>query len=295
MLCSLFENNPGVECRVFLITDGLSEVAREKLSRVTVAYRQRLDLRAIDPRILQGARVTHHVSVATYFRILIPRILPHDVDKVLFLDSDLIVRGSVAEFYEQPIDGSTHAAVENPLCRERADSLDIPGGSTYFNAGVLLLNVRRWREEHVSERVLDYINTNVDKLLWWDQDALNATLYGRWRRCRPTWNAQEAFFRNLSASELGVTEEELVEARSNPRIVHFTGSCKPWSYYSQHPFKADYYKYLARTPWRGFQPSDRPSARQRVTQLAAGVAPEFVKRGYRKLAAAFRPAATQAS
>ena len=70
--------------------------------------------------MLRSARVFGHVSLATYFRILIPRILPADIDKVLFLDSDVIVRAPVAELYNQSIDGYTHAAVENPLCERKS-------------------------------------------------------------------------------------------------------------------------------------------------------------------------------
>jgi lipopolysaccharide biosynthesis glycosyltransferase len=295
MLCSLFKNNPGIKFRVFLITDGLTEISRQKLTSVSIAWRQQMEWVQIDARAFHRARVSGHVSAATYFRILIPKILPDDVDKVLFLDSDIIVRGSVTELYSEPIDGHTHAAVENPLSQGDVERLGIPGGSTYFNAGVLLLNIHRWRAEQLSERVLDYVKVDPGRLLWWDQDALNATLHGRWRQCRPTWNAQEAFFRNLSASELGVSEEDLFEVRSNPRIVHFSGSRKPWRYHYQHPFKSEYYKYLALTPWKGYRPFDRPSAPRRARLWVARVAPRFVRDAYRRLAVILRPAAPQAS
>jgi lipopolysaccharide biosynthesis glycosyltransferase len=288
MLCSLFTNNPGLRLRTFLITNGVSQDARAGLDRVATASGRRIEWQQLDDRVFRRARISDHVSIATYFRVLIPDILPDDVDKVLFLDSDIIVRGSIRELYDQSVDAYTHAAVENPLATEQAERLGIAGRS-YFNAGVLLLNLRRWRAERISEQVLDYINANGERLMWWDQDALNATLHGRWRACRPIWNAQEAFYKPHSAADLGVTTADLAEVRSNPRIVHFTGSRKPWSYYDRHPFKADYYAYLARTPWRGYQPFDLPSPRSRARQLVSLVAPSYVKQGYRRLASRWRP------
>ena len=281
LLCSLFANNRDVQFRVFLINDGLSEGAREKLGRVARRFNQELTYCEIDTRILRNAHISAHVSVATYFRILIPKILPEDLDKVLFLDSDIIVRGSVAELYNVAIDRYSHAAIENPLASGDARRLGLPAGSAYFNAGVLLMNLQTWRDEQVTERLLEYVNANAEKLIAWDQDALNFHLCGRWRKCPPIWNAQEAFFVKFSASELGVSERELREVRSNPRIVHFTGSCKPWNIYLNHPFEEEYFKYLAMTPWNGHPRPPRPPSRMR--RFASRLAPDFVLDGYRQI------------
>src|SRR5215218_9060726 len=85
MLCSLFRNNPRTTFRVFVISDGISEGARAQLNQVATEHGQRLDWRRLDATLFTGVPVTHHVSTATYFRILIPRIVPPDVDRVLFL------------------------------------------------------------------------------------------------------------------------------------------------------------------------------------------------------------------
>jgi lipopolysaccharide biosynthesis glycosyltransferase len=284
MLCSLFRNNAGVDFRIFVISDGLSDDAQQKLRSVAASHGQRLEIVPVDPGVLDGAPVSDHVSLATYFRILIPRVLPDDVDRVLFLDSDVIVRGSLAELYEEQIEEYTHAAVANPLSEEALARLSIPAGHAYFNAGVLLLNLRRWRHEGLVEKILGYVKSNTDKLRWWDQDALNATLYARWKRWPPTWNAQEAFFANLTSVELGVSAEELAEARSQPKIVHFTGSgSKPWMYYGSHPFKRDYYRYLSGTPWVGYRPPDQPSTADMLRAFASRIAPQFVKQAYRRI------------
>jgi lipopolysaccharide biosynthesis glycosyltransferase len=277
----LFSNNQDLRFRVFVITDGLLPGDHERLRAVVAARRHQLEWLTIDQDVFRDAHVSGHVSIATYFRIVIPAVLPQDVEKVLFLDSDIVVRRSIAEFYETPLDDYTHAAVENPLMQADVKRLGIPENSPYFNAGVLLLNVRRWRDECLTMKLLDYINVQATKLRWHDQDALNATLHGRWRKCPPTWNAQQAVFCPFQASELGVSEQELHEARSNPSIVHFTGSEKPWMYSTAHPFKRDYYRYLAQTPWRGYSPPDRPSLTARLFGAASRMVPDWAKARYR--------------
>lgn len=281
MLYSLFVNNRDVAFTVHVITDGLSTTARERLASVASRFQQQLQFHEIDTASLRNAHVSAHVSLATYFRLLIPQILPPDLDRVLFLDADLIVRSSIAEFYETPLDPYTHAAVENPLSSKDARRLALPADAAYFNAGVLLINLRAWRDEQASERAIAYIDAHPNDLVFWDQDALNATLSSRWRKCSPVWNAQEAFFyARYSPAELGVDKREFRRVRSNPRIVHFTGSAKPWNGFLNHPFEGEYFEYLAHTPWKDHPRPPRPS---RLRQLVSRLAPVFVKKTYRKL------------
>ena len=287
MLCSLFSNSPGAWFQVFVVSDGLTGASREKLARLARDWRHELVFVQVDLPQFRSAHVSGHVTTGAYFRLMLPKVLPAEIDKVLVLDADIVVRGPVTELYEEPVEGYTHAAVTNPLCgpvhRRHPGTLGVPEGSPYFNAGVLLLNLPRWREERISERLIEYIGANADRLRWWHQDALNAILHGRWRSCRPTWNAQTSFFGGKPAAELGISAEELLEVRTNPRIVHFCGTWKPWTYYSVHPFKGEYFKYLARTPWRDYRPFDRPPAWLRARLLASRMAPGFVKQGYRRL------------
>jgi lipopolysaccharide biosynthesis glycosyltransferase len=280
MLSSLFVNNPDVSLSVYVINDGLSTAARARLDSVARQFQQQLRFESIDTTLLGNARISAHLSLATYFRLLIPRVLPPDVEKVLFLDSDLIVRSSIVELYDTAFEEHTLAAVENPFSTSDAERLALPTGAAYFNAGVLLINLRAWRDEGTCEKAIEYINAQADVLRFHDQDALNATLRGRWRKCSPVWNAQEAFFlTRCAAAELGVDKRELRSTRSNPRIVHFTGSAKPWDGYLNHPFEDEYFKYLAWTPWKGHPRPGRPS---RLRQLASQVAPVFVKQTYRR-------------
>ena len=122
----------------------------------------------------------------------------------------------------------------------------------YFNAGIMVINLDYWRQNSVSEKVIDYITHNNSKLLFWDQDALNAILYGKWTSFHPKFNFQTTMITS-SIDNL----QEIKEARGNPTIVHFTGSIKPWDFQSKHPFKSKYWDYIKKTPYRYAKPCNR--------------------------------------
>jgi len=243
MLSSLFRNNPGSLFDVYLLTDSLTDSSAKQLSGLCSEFGHRLILKTIDRSLLRGARVSDHVSLATYYRVLIPVLLPSTVNRVLFLDSDIIVRHDLASFYNQPLERFTHAGIASPFARDDMKRLGIPESDHYFNGGVLLLNLELWRAEAISERILDYIRLHGPALIWWDQDALNAVLHGRWRCWPPKWNATDGFFHKHPVTLLEVSESDYREAVEDPCIVHFSGSYKPWMPGFSHPFKGEYEKY----------------------------------------------------
>jgi lipopolysaccharide biosynthesis glycosyltransferase len=222
---------------------------------------------AIDGEALSDMPVSHHVSVATYFRLLIPQVVGSDVDKLLFLDSDIIIRKSISPLWNLSLDGYSHAAVENPgISDAYKHALGIPATSAYFNAGVMLINVRAWRDLNVTKRTLEFIRDCPNKIIFWDQDALNYVLQDRWLRIDSEWNAQHGFFTSEVAKAVGTQNREYEKARYDPAIVHFSGSgsCKPWHYRCNHPYKNDYRKYRRQTPWCRFVAVGTPPFRSRV-------------------------------
>lgn len=267
LLASLLDNNTELKFEIFIITDGIDSKQKNKLTKFLDDRNQKFSLIIIDESILKGAPVSQHISLATYFRICIPQLLDSTIEKVLFLDSDMVVRKSIAPLWNIDINQYSHAAAENP--RVSADykrNLGIPESSSYFNAGVLLINLRRWRELNVMQTSIEFINQYRDKIHYWDQDALNYVLQDQWLRVESQWNAHGAFFNSLTLEELGVSSEEYQQTRHNPAIVHFTGggSCKPWHYNCSHPLREEYYKYLSQTPWHDAQPIGKPGLLRRL-------------------------------
>ena len=123
--------------------------------------------------------------------------------------------------------------------------------------------------------VLRYVEAYPQRLIDLDQDALNACFHSRRKRLEYRWNTTWSFYREPLSIPLARREIELV--RQETRIIHFNGNSKPWSYFCDHPRKADYYKYLGMTEWRDFVPGDRTVV-NRLRKRIAGILPKKQKR-----------------
>lgn len=184
-----------------------------------------------------------HISIETYYRVLLPNILNENIRKILYLDCDMLVKQNLSELWEKEIDGYAIAAVFDHKAQFRKEELNIPSQYNYFNAGVLIMNLKYWREKHLTPEILDYIRTQNNQLMYWDQDALNKFLYNKVLWLEEKWNIQTATFSfdNISSKVL-----------ENPAIVHFTGASKPWHISSVNIYKKDYFNCLKMTPFKKF-------------------------------------------
>jgi lipopolysaccharide biosynthesis glycosyltransferase len=251
MLLSLFENNVGEKFHVFIIHNGITLPQQQLLKEQISLYNQKVDFFLIDENLLKNAPVSSHVSLATYYRILLPEVLPAYVSKVLFLDCDIIVRTSIVELWNEITEDFSHLAAENPLISDEFKlALGLSPESKYFNAGVMLINLDYWRRFELTKKSIDFIKSHKHKITFWDQDVLNNLLEGRWKEISCRWNAQEVFFHpDFDAQKIGISETYYNEVRCHPYIVHFTGSNKPWFLDVEHPYKKDYLYYKAKSFW----------------------------------------------
>ncbi len=168
-----------------------------------------------------------HISKMTYSRFLIPSIFPDTVSKVLYLDTDLLVLDDLNTLWETDLEGAVLGAVTDDLdhylkgdkegCAEVPRLKEIPRVRNYFNAGVLLIDLDRWREERISEKSLKYLAQHPT-LPFADQDALNVIGDCLWKQVESRWNFQDHY------------EKRIAEMNPNarPGIVHFVTRFKPW-------------------------------------------------------------------
>ncbi len=177
----------------------------------------------------------YHVTVPTYFRFKLPELLP-DINKILYLDCDVIVRTSLNDLYNEGIENNSALMVLDVEAENNAQRL---GLNKYYNAGVMLINLEFWRNNKVEESVLNYIQNNREKILWQDQDIINVILNESIKEVSEKWN-----FQYFSYNE--ITPEKLSEAD----IVHLSGRFKPWIIPFEHPVYDIYYYYLSFTVWR---------------------------------------------
>jgi lipopolysaccharide biosynthesis glycosyltransferase len=171
------------------------------------------------------------------------------------LDCDLIVRDDIGDLWATDISQYFLAAVPDPYSDNHVQ-LGFREDEEYFNSGVLLVNLAKWRENDVLPRLIRYTEQNSQILRYHDQCTLNAVFRNQVLFLPFRWNfpARNA---DLPPTALGMTKQGFRHLRQNPSIVHYTGPFKPWLYSQEPHYKASYYEYLALTPWRGFKPADR--------------------------------------
>lgn len=198
----------------------------------------------------------HHVTAATYIRLFLPKYLPQDVEKVIYLDGDLIVRHDIRELWDIDIAGYALAAVEDVPIFEHQQRLGLKKNVAYFNAGVMVIQLNYWRQCSANKRFRECLEQQKEKILFHDQDVLNMVFADEKIIISPNWNLMDVLYTSPGSIPPGYMAT-VREYMHNPAIVHFAGGLKPWDCRLHNPFQKDYFYYLDCTPWKGMRPTFR--------------------------------------
>jgi lipopolysaccharide biosynthesis glycosyltransferase len=250
---SIFANAASEDRYEFhVLTMGITPESERRLVEVATRSEATLRVHKVDANLLSGFTVTY-VTLDSYIRLLLPEVLPNH-DKVLYLDADLIVMDSLRELWDTNIENFAAAAardgmtITKGLDLEHFEAFNFPKEHIYFNAGVLLLNLKVLREMQLLERVKVWAEKNSHLMKHNDQDALNVILAGKIVHCHLRWNLQAPL---IAPIQLGwKCSQEHVKAVSDPGIVHYVTNRKPWRKEFKLPYQSLYFKYLAQTPWK---------------------------------------------
>lgn len=253
-MISIFENNKDEAISIHIIARNLSDGDEEILREIAIKYHNVIFFYEPDMKLLEGFNIrkfSKRISIATYYRCILSRLLPTSIDKVIYLDCDIVILDSIRPFWDISLEGVGVAAVEDMGCKEpeRYEILQYPMEYSYFNAGVLLINLDFWREHDVAQACIDYFHNYPERILYNDQDLLNSVLYKDKKLVDIKWNVQDAFYRRTSRIVKEHKPKD-IEALLHPVILHYTNR-KPWAYDSQHPLRNRYFYYLDLTPWKG--------------------------------------------
>lgn len=255
MMLSALRATPDSEVHFHLVECGIKSTSVQLLQAAIQAEGGKLSVYTPNDSLYDGLP-THRYGPAVYQRINLPDYLPGDISRVLYIDSDTLVMESLHALWQTDLQGQPVAAVENYSPKACLD-INI-GREEYFNSGVLLMDLDKWRAEALHEKVNQFARDHAGNLQFVDQCSLNAVLRGRWIRLPAKWNQQSDIYKVITkyAEGCSYSTAELRGAFTAPGIVHFTGKKKPWKVYCFHPFRTVYREMLAQTPWPDTRPPD---------------------------------------
>lgn len=250
-LKSMLMNNQAVEAiHVYYVGNGLTDESKERLTVLINEYGRDITFLAMPERLKEISGLLRTNAVA-YSYCYFQDILPDNVDKVLLLEGDTIVVGDLTEFYRIDISDYFLAATDDLQSKYCKKKVGMKGNSPYFNSGVMLLNLKKMREEGFTNDITRIIKEGKSKFLYEVQDEMNVLLEGKVLIIPPKFNCTTALFlfnykdmiRYRHPSTV-CTKEEFDEAKRNPVVVHFTKNqiiqSRPWIEKCGHPYN-DYY------------------------------------------------------
>jgi lipopolysaccharide biosynthesis glycosyltransferase len=262
-LCSAISNLKNqLQIHIFIIDGGINRVNQQKIDKSLKAENIQVTWAKPNDAKLGKMLISQHITLASYYRLLIPEILPPQYNKAIYLDSDLVVTGDIEELWNIDITDQYLLAVQDMhtthvSSREgikKYQELGLPSDAKYFNSGVLSINVDKWRTDNISDRCIEYIEKYKEYVRLHDQEALNVVLCNQWIELDPKWNQQFHIFSYSSWQESPFTKEVYNNIIQKPYIIHYTSKyAKPWNLGCTHPRKSLYFDYIDKTAYSGWR------------------------------------------
>ncbi|MEO5909274.1 MAG: glycosyltransferase family 8 protein [Pelobium sp.] len=242
----IYNHHTDEHIEFYILNDGISEVNKDKInSLISNSPEVKINWLSAKNVVPKGTKFPIDNSAFPFtalLRLFAPYVLPKGVEKLIYFDVDMIVKKDVSDLWNTDLKGFTMAAVTD-ICKTADCSwggirnykeLGIPGEAKYFNSGLMIIDVEKWKEEHIPSKVFKSMEDNINYVNFADQYGLNVVFAEKWLEIDPMWNW---FAHNY---------------HPNPKSIHFL-DIKPIfkSYRSDETFRKEFFKYLDMTPWKG--------------------------------------------
>lgn len=268
LLTSIFVHNPNCQLHLHAIAPEVPEAEKAKLQAYVRQQGGELQFYVVGPEVTQGFPVPGpdepeaYITMAAYYRLFLPHLLPQDIARLIYLDIDTLVVGPLLPLYQTPMGDTAAGAVlelEVPLRTE----IGLTRLTDYFNSGVLLMALPQWREQRITEQALEVIrNTPPAALKYHDQDALNVVFDGTWHRLDSGYNLMKAYIPH------DLARRDYAAFLTDKVIIHYNGRNKPWHRACENKLRFLYKRYLQQSPVAALgQFLPKPMSRQTLVQL----------------------------
>lgn len=262
-IISLYANNKEMDdINVFVLDSGISAENKRKLISISKEYNRRkiefISAKNIS-EILKLDVKTDRGSLSQYARLFISSSLPKTIERVLYLDCDIVINGSILELWQMDMRGKTIAALKDIFSKQYRKNIGLKPNDLMFNSGVMLIDINKWIDNKIEKKLLEFIKAHKGVIQQGDQGALNAILSNDTCCFHPRYNSITVLY-DFSYDEILIfrkpadfySRNEIKEAVEKPVLIHYTTSfisVRPWVEGSTHPYKDVWLKFKKMSPW----------------------------------------------
>jgi lipopolysaccharide biosynthesis glycosyltransferase len=241
-IASVLKNADDGDNLFFYILDGgISDEKKDKIAKLNKIKEFDIRYIKIDTSIFKKFQlVQNYFTSAVYYRLMIADLLP-DIDKIIYLDSDMVVCSSLKDLFEEDTGKYFISAAEDIGYFWAHNAFGRKEEKFYANSGVMVINLKLWREHSIGEKLYEFAGTTKEKLHFGDQDVINSVLKDKIKPLNLKWNVQISFFEFYNVLNHPL-KREIIKAKKNPKIIHYITWKKPWNSYV--PKRKLYFYYL---------------------------------------------------
>lgn len=258
LMHSIGIHNKNVEYFV-LVDEKFSPESKHDLIDVASQYNSHISFYVVDDSITKDLpfgtkKMPSHVTLATYYRLFLTKLLPSSIHKIIYLDGDMIVRHDISHLWNTDIKDYAIGVVHDMDEKRHANlnRLPYPMQTGYFNAGMMLINLDYWRSHDCLASFITFISEHTDVIIYHDQDVLNSVLYDKKKWVPLTYNFQSGFLYNEKTTKdyPKSLDIEVASTMKDAAVIHFSTPTKPWMLDSFHPYTAAWRHYKALSKWK---------------------------------------------
>lgn len=274
LLVSLFENNQWASCiTVHLLSNNIDEESIKLIEKHIPSDKGSLvvyDVSDIAGRL--KIKVPSTIAISAYSRLFLSSLLDESIDRVIYMDVDAIVLGSLKTIWSSDLENNQIAGVLDDVALYAKKAIGLESNEAYVNSGFLLLNLKQWREEGIEAKILDYLIAHNGNVFHHDQGLINAVCI-RKMILPVNYNMVTNFFvfpYHSFKQQPFYSEEEMEDGKKHPIFIHFTAGVanRPWMTNCKHPLKDSFLMYKAKSLYRD-APLEKDSRSKKLKILAS--------------------------
>lgn len=259
-MISLFENNRDLKyLNVFLLGDHVSDENKTILSSIAEKYDRCCNFVDVPDLNIPKSLTSNRWPKSAFTRMFAGELMPSDVHKILYLDCDIIVKGSIAPLDKFDTQSFAVSAVKDCVSKQYKKKIGVAKEDSYVNAGVLLMDLDKMRKLDIRKMMADFVDSHKGLVSYADQDILNGMFRGKFGILQPEYDVMTQMcvytyeqIMQYRRPSFYYSKDEVEYAQQNPVIIHYTTcmlNIRPWCKGSKHPWATEFDKYQAMSPW----------------------------------------------